>query len=86
MSVAGFPPVGTDGRVVGDLVVVDFILALLNEPVLLPVGPDASHAQHRLLEVGVDGGTRGGLQSLQLPRGGHVEPLEAKNKNNNSVG
>ena len=47
-------PVGTDIRVVGNLVEVDSPLALLHEPVLLTVGPDAGHSQECFLKVRVD--------------------------------
>ena len=38
-------PVGTDVRVVGNLVVVHPPLTLLHEPILLTVGPDARCSQ-----------------------------------------
>ena len=50
-------PVSTDVWVVGDLIIIDPSLALLHEPVLLMVGPDAGCSQERLLEVRVDWGT-----------------------------
>ena len=59
-------PVRTDGRVVGELVVVDSILALCYETLLNSVGPDAGHAHYGLLEVRVYRRTCGGLQTLQL--------------------
>ena len=68
-------PVGTDGGVVSDLVVVDSRLALLNEADLLTIGPDTGGPSDGLLEMGVDGGPSYGLQPLQLPRCSHIEPL-----------
>ena len=57
-------PISTDVGVVGNLVVVNSPLTLLHEPVLLTVGPDAGCSQEGLLEVGVDGRTSDGLQTL----------------------
>ena len=70
-----FLPIGTNIGIVGDLVVIDSSLALLHEPVLLTVGPDAGCSQEGLLKVRVDGGTSDRLQTLQLMRGGHIEML-----------
>lgn len=71
-------PIGADGGVVSSLIVVHFVLTLCNEPVLCAVGPDAADSQDGLLKVGVDWGAGGGLQSLQLTRSGHIEPLQNK--------
>ena len=57
-------PVSTDARVVHNLVVIHSSLALLHEPVLLTVGPDAGCSHNRFLEVRVDGGTSDRLQTL----------------------
>ena len=69
-------PVGTDSRVVGNLVAVHSPLILILEPVLLTVGPDAGCPQEGLLEVRVDGGASDGLQTLQLTRCSHIETLD----------
>ena len=68
-------PVGTDGGVVGNLVVVHSRLTLLNEAGLLAVGPDARSSSDGLLEVRVYRRTCDRLETLQLTRSGHVEPL-----------
>ena len=68
-------PVGTDGGIVGNLVVVHSPLALLDEADLLAIGSDAGGSSDGLLEVGVDGRACDGLQSLQLTRCGHIKPL-----------
>ena len=68
-------PISTDTGVVGNLVVVHPPLTLLDESVLLAVGPDAGCSQEGLLEVRVDRRTRDRLQTLQLTRGGHIETL-----------
>ena len=68
-------PVGTDGGVVGNLVVVHSRLTLLSEAGLLAVGPDARSSSDGLLEVRVYRRTCDRLETLQLTRSGHVEPL-----------
>ena len=68
-------PVGTDARVVGNLVAVHSPLILILEPVLLTIGPDAGCPQEGLLEVRVDGVTSDGLQTLQLMGCSYVEML-----------
>ena len=73
-------PVSTDVWVVGDLIIIHPSLALLHEPVLLTVGPDAGCSQERLLEVRVDRRTGDGLQTLQLTRSGHIETLHGTTK------
>ena len=68
-------PVGTDARVVGNLVVVHSPLTLLHESVLLTVGPNTGCSLEGLLEVRVDGRTSHGLQTLQLTGCSHIETL-----------
>ena len=73
-----YVPVGTDGGVVGDLIVVHSPLALLDEADLLTVGSDTRGPGDGLLEMCVDGRASDGLESLQLTRCGHVEPLHRR--------
>lgn len=73
------PPVGHDAGVIGLLVLVHLQVTLADEALLLPEGPDDTDPQQGLVEVGVNRGAADGLEALQLPGGGHVEPLGAQN-------
>jgi len=68
-------PISTHAEKEGHLVVVYPPLALLDEPVLLPIGPDAGCTHNGLLEVGVDQRTCHRVKTLQLMRRSHVEAL-----------
>ena len=59
-------PIGANGGVVGELVVVNAALTLGDEPLLHAVGTDTGHAHYRLLEMGIDWRSCGRLKSLQL--------------------
>lgn len=69
------PPVGHDAGVVGLLVLVHLQVALADEAFLLLKGADDADAQQGLIEVGINRGAADRLEALQLPGGGHVEPL-----------
>ena len=69
------PPVGHDAGVVGLLVLVHLQVALADEALLLLKGTDDADAQQGLVEVGIHRGAADRLEALQLPGGGHVEPL-----------
>lgn len=69
------PPVGHDAGVVGLLVLVHLQVALADEALLLLEGADDADAQQGLVEVGINRRAADGLEALQLPGGGHVEPL-----------
>ena len=72
-------PVRADGRIVGQLVVVDATFALQDKPLLDSVRSDAGHTHDRLLEMGVYRRACGGLETFQLTRRGHVETLKRRN-------
>ena len=57
------------------MVVIHPPLTLTNESVLLAISPDAGCTHEGLMEVRVDRGTCDGFKTLQLTRGGYVEPL-----------
>ena len=72
------PPVGHDAGVVGLLVLVHLQVALADEAFLLLEGADNADAQQGLVEVGINRRAADRLQALQLPGGGHVEPLRER--------